>query len=132
MFVEYLIISIMKNVSKFSFFAIFIALLFVQPLFGDTIPTEGTWDDEYYRSIDAPQPPTASIEGNILSLTFGDALSNLTVCVLNSDGVKVYEEVVSSEAGATYSISLLGIAGGQYQIVMLHQLGHLAGDFILE
>lgn len=122
----------MKILNRFSVFAIFIALFFVQPLFGDSIPTEGTWRDEDYRSIDAPQPPTASIEGNILSLAFGDALSSLTVCVLNSNGEKVYEEVVSSGAGTTYSISLDGEASGQYQIVMLHKLGHLTGDFTLE
>lgn len=121
----------MKNVNKFSLFAIFIALLFVQPLFGDNIPTEGTWDDEYYRSI-VPKPPVASIEGKVLSLTFRSGLSDLRVCVLNSNGVKVYEEVVSSEAGATYSISLAGKKSGQYQIVLLHELGHLAGDFTLE
>lgn len=122
----------MKSLNRLSVFAVFIALFFVQPLFGDNIPTEGEWSDERYRSIDAPQPPTASIEGNILSLAFGDALSSLTVCVLNSNGEKVYEEVVSSGAGTTYSISLVGEASGQYQIVMLHKLGHLTGDFTLE
>lgn len=121
----------MKNVNKFSLFAIFIALLFVQPLFGDNIPTEGEWRDERYRTI-VPEPPVASIEGNVLSLAFEDGLLDLTVCILDSNGVKVHEEVVSSEAGATYSISLAGKKSGQYQIVLLHELGHLAGDFTLE
>lgn len=130
-FAEIFKISIMKNVNKFSLFAILVALLFVQPLFGDNIPTEGTWGDERYRTI-VPQPPVVSVEGNLLSLTFRSGLSDLRVCVLDCNGVKVHEEVVSSEAGATYSISLAGKKSGQYQIVLLHELGHLAGDFTLE
>ncbi len=69
---------------------------------------------------------------DILSLSFEDALSNLTVCVMNDEGVKVYEDVVSSEAGGTYSFSLAGEANGQYQVVLLHRLGHLTGSFTLE
>lgn len=122
----------MKRVNKFLFAAFLFASSFIQPLFGDTIPTEGKWDEEYYRSVDTHRPPVASIEGNTLSLNFEDALSNLTVCVMNDKGVKVYEDMVSSEAGSTYSISLDGEVGGQYQIVLLHQLGHLTGNFTLE
>ena len=104
MFVAQLIHNvIMRNVNRFIFCAILFAMLLVQPLFGDNIPTEGIWDDEYYRSVNTNRPPVASIEGDILSLSFEDALSNLTVCVMNDKGVKVYEDVVSSEAGGTYS-----------------------------
>ena len=99
MFVAQLIHNvIMRNVNRFTFCAILFAMLLVQPLFGDNIPTEGIWDDEYYRSVNTNRPPVASIEGDILSLSFEDALSNLTVCVMNDKGVKVYEDVVSSEA----------------------------------
>lgn len=122
----------MKNVNRFTFCVILFAMLLAKPLLGDTIPTEGVWDDERYRSVDTHRPPVASIEGNTLSLNFEDALSNLTVCVMNDKGVKVYEDMVSSEAGSTYSISLDGEVGGQYQIVLLHQLGHLTGNFTLE
>lgn len=122
----------MKSLNKFGVLAIFFALFFVQPIFGDNIPNEGKWDDERYRSIDKPQPPQGSIEGDILSLVFEDALTDLTVCVLDSNGVKVYEDVVSSEAGGTYSFSLAGEARGQYQLVMLHRLGHLTGNFTLK
>lgn len=121
----------MKNLKRFTLTAIVFALCLVHPLFGDNIPTEGLWGDEYYRSV-VPNPPVTSIEGNTLSLNFEDALSNLTVCVMNDKGVKVYEDMVSSEAGSTYSISLDGEVGGQYQIVLLHQLGHLTGNFTLE
>lgn len=122
----------MKNVNRFTFCVILFAMLFVKPLLGDNIPIEGVWDDERYRSVDTHRPPVASIEGNILSLNFEDALFNLTVCVINDQGVKVYEDIVSSAAGSTYSISLAGEVGGQYQIVLLHQLGHLTGNFTLE
>ena len=122
----------MKNVNRFIFCAIFFALFLVQSVFGAIIPTEGAWDDERYRSVNTNRPPVASIEGDILSLSFEDALSNLTVCVMNDEGVKVYEDVVSSEAGGTYSFSLAGEANGQYQVVLLHRLGHLTGSFTLE
>ena len=91
----------MRNVSRFTFCAILFALFLIQPVLGDIIPTEGAWDDEYYRSVNTNRPPVVSIEGDILSLSFEDALSNLTVCVMNDKGVKVYEDVVSSEAGGT-------------------------------
>ena len=121
----------MKNVNKFTVVAILFALFLTNSVLGDNIPTEGKWRDEYYRSADAPLPPVASIEGDILSLDFEDALSNLTVCVMNDRGVKIYEDVVSSEAGGTYSFSLAGETSGQYQVVLLHQLGHLTGNFTL-
>ena len=115
----------MKNVNKFTVVAILFALFLTNSVLGDNIPTEGKWRDEYYRSADAPLPPVASIEGDILSLDFEDALSNLTVCVMNDRGVKIYEDVVSS-------FSLAGETSGQYQVVLLHQLGHLTGNFTLE
>ena len=123
--------QIMK-IKRLTLIALLFALCLIHPLFGDTIPTEGRWDDEYYRSVDTNRPPVVSIEGDILSLSFEDALSNLTVCVMNDKGVKVYEDVVSSEAGGTYSFSLAGEANGQYQVVLLRRLGHLTGSFTLE
>ena len=122
----------MKNVNRFAFGVILVTLFFAQELLGDNIPIKGHWRDEDYRSIELQRPPAASIEGTILSLDFEDALSDLTVCVLNSNGVKVYEDVVSSEAGGNYSVSLAGEVKGQYQVVLLHKLGHLTGDFTLE
>ena len=95
----------MRNACKFAVLAVMLFL--VQFSFADTIPTEGQWNEEdYYRSVHTNRPPVASIEGDILSLSFEDALSNLTVCVMNDEGVKVYEDVVSSEAGGTYSFFL--------------------------
>lgn len=122
----------MKKVNRFVFLAIVAVLFFAQSLFAHRILTEGKWRDEDYRSITMERPPLASIEGRVLTLDFVTELSDLTVCVLNSDGVKVYEEVVSSEAGGVYSFSLAGETSGQYQIVMLHGLGYVKGDFTLE
>ena len=48
-----------------------------QVVLGDTVPTEGTWGKERYRSI-IPNPPTVSIDGNLLSIHFIDALDDLT------------------------------------------------------
>ena len=39
---------------------------------------------------------------------------------------------IEGEAGGTYSFSLAGETSGQYQVVLLHQLGHLTGNFTLE
>ena len=116
------------------FCAIFFALFLVQSAICEILfQQKEHWDDEdRYRSVNTNRPPVASIEGDILSLSFEDALSNLTVCVMNDEGVKVYEDVVSSEAGGTYSFSLAGEANGQYQVVLLHRLGHLTGSFTLE
>ena len=38
-----------------------------QVVLGDTVPTEGTWGKERYRTI-IPNPPTVSIDGNLLSI----------------------------------------------------------------
>ena len=67
--------QIMK-IKRLTLIALLFALCLIHPLFGDTIPTEGRWDDEYYRSVDTNRPPVASIEGDILSLSFEDALSD--------------------------------------------------------
>ena len=79
----------MRNAFKFAVLAVMLFL--VQFSFADTIPTEGQWNEEdYYRSVNTNRPPVASIEGDILSLSFEDDLSNLTVCVMNDKGVKVF------------------------------------------
>ena len=45
----------MRKVNKFTFCAILFAMLLVQPLLADIIPTEGIWDDERYRSINTSE-----------------------------------------------------------------------------
>ena len=60
-------------------FCIFLGSFFsISLAYGDDIPTQGRWDDEDYRSITA-LPPTLSINNNVLSIEFKDALDNLTI-----------------------------------------------------
>lgn len=54
------------KIKRLTLIALLFALCLIHPLFGDTIPTEGRWDDEYYRSVDTNRPPVVSIEGDIL------------------------------------------------------------------
>lgn len=53
--------------------------------YGDDIPAHGKWDDERYRSIHV-LPPTLSIEGNILSVHFTEALNDLTIRIMDHAG----------------------------------------------
>lgn len=102
-----------------------------QVVLGDTVPTEGTWGKERYRSI-IPNPPTVSIDGNLLSIHFIDALDDLTVQVVNEQGAILYNEVVSGEAGECVSISLDQAGTGCFYLVLEHSLGQLTGDFIIQ
>lgn len=97
-----------------------------QVVLGDTVPTEGTWGKERYRSI-IPNPPTVSIDGNLLSIHFIDALDDLTVQVVNEQGAILYNEVVSGEAGECVSISLDQAGTGCFYLVLEHRLGQLTG-----
>lgn len=102
-----------------------------QVVLGDTVPTEGTWGKERYRSI-IPNPPTVSIDGNLLSIHFIDALDDLTVQVVNEQGGILYNEVISGEAGECVSISLDQAGTGCFYVVLEHRLGQLTGDFIIQ
>lgn len=102
-----------------------------QVVLGDTIPTEGTWGKEDYRMI-VPNPPTLSIDGNLLSIHFIDALDDLTVQVVNEQGAILYNEVVSGEAGECVSISLDQAGTGCFYVVLEHRLGQLMGEFIIQ
>ena len=93
-----------------------------QVVLGDTVPTEGTWGKERYRSI-IP---------NLLSIHFIDALDDLTVQVVNEQGAILYNEVVSGEAGECVSISLDQAGTGCFYLVLEHRLGQLTGDFIIQ
>lgn len=100
-------------------------------VYGDNVPTKGEWHDDYYRSV-TPAPPTVSIDGNLLSIHFIDALDDLTVQVVNEQGAILYNEVVSGEAGECVSISLDQAGTGCFYLVLEHRLGLLTGDFIIQ
>lgn len=61
--------------------------------FSDTIPIKGKWSEEDIRSV-VPAPPTASIEGNVLTVNFVNPLADLTVKVTdNKTGKVVYPQI---------------------------------------
>ena len=71
-------------------FCIFLGSFFsISLAYGDDIPTQGRWDDEDYRSITA-LPPTLSIDNNILSIEFKDALDNLTIHITDENSNILY------------------------------------------
>lgn len=99
--------------------------------YGDDVPTKGGWHDDRYRSTTLA-PPTLSIDGNLLSIHFIDALDDLTIQVVNKQGAILYYEVVSGEAGECVSISLDQAGTGCFYVVLEHRQGQLTGDFIIQ
>ena len=97
-------------------FCIFLGSFFsISLAYGDDIPTQGRWDDEDYRSITA-LPPTLSINNNVLSIEFKDALDNLTIHI-------------TDENGDIIDIPIDGMQTGAYQVILSHKLGWLTGEF---
>ena len=122
-----------QNITKTKLLTLLMLFGLFSPLsvYGDNVPTKGEWHDDYYRSV-TPAPPTVSIDGNLLSIHFIDALDDLTVQVVNEQGGILYNEVVSGEAGECVSISLDQAGTGCFYVVLEHRLGQLTGDFIIQ
>lgn len=122
-----------QNIMKTKLLTLLMLFGLFSPLsvYGDNVPTKGEWHDDYYRSV-TPAPPTVSIDGNLLSIHFIDALDDLTVQVVNEQGAILYNEVVSGEAGECVSISLDQAGTGCFYLVLEHRLGQLTGDFIIQ
>lgn len=98
--------------------------------FSDSILVKGEWGDDDVRSA-VPAPPNASIENNVLTVTFITALSDLTVTVTdNATGEEVYKGCISSQAG-NYPI-VLDADNGNYTLTLTHKLGHLSGTFAIK
>lgn len=96
----------------------------------DRVLVAGEWCEEDIRSF-VPAPPSASIEGNVLTVNFISALSDLTVVITdNQTGAEVYKGCISSEAG-NYPI-VLNAKGGNYTLTFTHKLGHLTGTFAIK
>ena len=91
-------------------------------------PTQGRWDDEDYRSITA-LPPTLSIDNNILSIEFKDALDNLTIHITDENSNIIYENTFSGAMGDIIDIPVNGMRTGTYQVILTHKLGWLVGEF---
>lgn len=100
----------------------------VTNVYGDDISMKGKWGEKHYRTV-TPLPPVLSIDNNILSVEFTDALSNLTIRIMDATSNIMYEDTLSGEMGDAINIPLDGIQIGVYQIVLIHQLGCLIGEF---
>ena len=77
-------------------------------------------------------PPELSIEGNVLGIYFADALTDLQVQILDARGNLLYVEMISGACGETYSIPLVGLAPGEYRVVLTHKFGWISGMFTVE
>lgn len=96
----------------------------------DRVLVAGHWGDQDVRSA-IPAPPTASVEENVLTVTFITALSDLTVTVTdNATGKEVYKGCISSQAG-NYPI-VLDAENGNYTLTFTHKLGNLSGTFAIK
>ena len=100
-------------------FLIVCGIFCTQFVFCDTIPTKGKWSEEDIRSF-IPAPPTASIEGKVLTINFVTPLTDLTVKVTNNEtGQVVYEVVLNAD-------------NGNYTLSFTHVLGYLTGEFVIK
>ena len=108
-----------------------IDLLSVQLVYGDPVETRGKWGDKYYRSIN-PLPPSLSIQGNILSVDFMNALENLTITITDEQGTVIMEDNISGETGECITIILNNESTGRFYVKLEHQLGWLMGEFIIQ
>ena len=103
--------------------------MFPQMVLGDSVHVKGKWGDNIIRTI-SPQTPKVSIDGNVLSIYCADALSDLTVTVIDAEGNVILQECVTISSGETVSFALDNVAGN-YQVRLSHQYGCLQGDFVL-
>ena len=111
-------------------FLVICGVFCAQNIYADRIPTKGKWGPEDIKSI-FPAPPTASIEGNNLTIEFTSPLSNLTIQVIDNTGTVVYEESVSVTSPQAYTIPL-NTENGEYTLCLVHRYGYLTGSFVIE
>lgn len=109
--------------------AVFIWCICPQVTFGSRVNTTGKWGDNIIRTI-FPKAPEVSVEGNVLSVYCADALADLTVVVVDSEGKVVMEESVTVSSGETKDITLDATAG-TYKVILKHTYGNLQGEFVL-
>lgn len=105
-------------------------IFYAQVAFCDTIPTKGKWSIEDFRSV-VPAPPTASIEGKVLTINFVNPLADLIVKVTDKTGKVVYEECISISAPQSKSV-ILNADNGDYTLSFTHELGYLTGEFAIK
>lgn len=120
----------MKNLKPF-FATLVVAILFpcIQLAARERIPTEGEWHEKGNRSVTI-MPPTAFIDGNIVSLEFVAAIPDLQLVITDADGIIYYQEVIYAEVG-DYEIPY-EIPEGEYTLLISYSRGYLKGSFTVE
>ena len=62
--------------------------------------------------------PTLSINNNVLSIEFKDALDNLTIHITDENGNIIYENILSGAMGDIIDIPIDGMQTGAYQVIL--------------
>lgn len=99
--------------------------------FADNIDIKGGWAKRGPRTVE-PAAPQASIEGDIITIFLQDALSNLSVTILDENGSVVYQDVISTNQGSYSTQISVPYPAGDYLITFTHELGYLYGEFKIE
>ena len=101
----------------------------VPPVHLNFILMSGEWSDIGPRSL--PIPPAAFVEGNEVTVSFTEALTNVTILVTDLDGVTLYQETISPPSDADYKIPYW-FDEGEYLLTLRHFKGKLSGSFTVE
>lgn len=105
-------------------------IFYAQSAFSGIIETMGQWSEEDVRSF-VPAPPTASIDGKVLTINFVSPLSDLTVTITDSTGRIVCKECISATTTQSLPI-ILNVGKGNYTLVFSHRYGYLTGTFAVQ
>lgn len=103
--------------------------MFPKIALSDSVHVKGRWGGNIIRTI-VPQEPRVSLDGNVLSVYCADALSNLTIVVIDAESHIIMEECVVIYSGETIHF-VLDEAVGVYNVYLNHEYGYLMGDFLL-
>lgn len=104
--------------------------VFAGPDCASLIAVKGMWSTQDVRSF-IPAPPSATIQGKILTINFITPLYDLSVTVTNNEtGEVIYKECISSSTGS-YPI-VLNTEKGDYTLTFNHKYGNLEGIFTIE
>lgn len=103
--------------------------MFPQIALSSSVHVKGRWGGNIIRTI-IPQEPRVSLDGNVLSVYCADALSNLTITVVDVEGNVILEECITISSGETVRFTLDGTVGA-YRVYLNHEYGYLQGYFIL-
>ena len=111
-------------------FTILMMGMFPQMLLGYSVHVKGKWGENIIRTI-SPQTPKVSVDGPVLSVYCADTISDLTIEVINAEGVMILKECVTISSRETVSFTLDEVVGS-YQVCLSHEYGYLQGDFVLQ